>query len=126
MATIQPGERYTARAGADLTGKRYHIVKLNASDEAVLSSAATDAHFGVLDYEAKAGDSVDIVMLNGSGTFKVKTAANIAAGALITSNASGQAITATTGARVIGRALRASVAGEVAEYIKLDSAVAAA
>ncbi|MDQ0825416.1 hypothetical protein QFZ60_001589 [Arthrobacter sp. B2I5] len=122
MATVQPGERYTALTGADLRGKRYHIVKFDSNCNIVLASAGSDTLIGVLDYEPRtAVDSVDVVLANGAGTFKVKTATNLAAGVLITANANGQAVLATTGQKVIGRTLRASVAGEIAEYYKLDT-----
>ena len=121
MATITLGERLSAPAGADLTGKRYHIVKEDANNNIVLATAATDNIVGVLDSEGKLGDTVDVVLLNGHGTFKVKTSGAIAKDAFLTANASGQAIsTTTTGNRVIGRARRASVTGEVAEYIKTN------
>jgi hypothetical protein len=125
MATVQPGERYTALSGADLRGKRYHIVKLDANQDVVLATAGADVLFGVLDYEPRtARDSVDVVMCNGAGTFKVKTATNLAANVLLTANANGQAVLATTGQKVFGRTLRASVAGEIAEYYKLDTVAA--
>lgn len=120
MATFQNGDRGSFQAGADLTGKRYHIVKLNSDGEAVLASAATDAIIGVLDSEAKKGGTVDVVLINGQGTFKVKSAGAIAKDAFITSDANGQAVaTTTTGNRVIGRNLNAAaVTGEIFEYIK--------
>lgn len=73
--SYQPGDRYTAVAGADLTGKRYHIVKLNSAGEVVLASAATDAIIGVLDNEVKQGGVAEVVLANGQGTFRVKAAA---------------------------------------------------
>lgn len=118
--SYQPGDRYTAVAGADLTGKRYHIVKLNADGKVVLAAAATDAVLGVLDNEVKAGGVAEVVLANGQGTFKVKSAATaIAKDAFITTDANGQAVATTTdGNRVVGRAVRAGVAGEVIEYVK--------
>ncbi|WP_064444439.1 DUF2190 family protein [Rhodococcus sp. YH3-3] len=118
--SYQPGDRYTAVAGADLTGKRYHIAKLDANGEVVLAAAATDNILGVLDNEVKKGGVAEVVLANGQGTFKVKAAnAVIAKDAFITTDASGKAVATTTaGNRVIGRAVRAGVANEVIEYVK--------
>lgn len=120
MTAIQPGERYSAPAGADLSTKRYHIVKLNSDGNVVLASAATDAIIGVLDNSPKLGQTADVVLLNGVGTFKVKAAnAGISKDDFITSDANGQAVkTTTSGNRVIGRAVRTTAANEVVEYIK--------
>lgn len=119
---FQPGDRYTAVAGADLTGKRYHIVKLDANGKVVLAAAATDALLGVLDNEPKLGGVAEVLTINGQGTFKVKAAnAAITKDAYITSDAAGKAVATTTaGNRVLGRAVRAFVANEVGEYIKAN------
>lgn len=121
MSAFQPGERYSATAAVDLTGKKYHIVKLDANGKVVLASAATDAIIGVLDNEPVAGRTADIVLLNGAGSFKVRIAANTAKDAYITTDANGKAVvTSTAGHRVIGRLVRAGSAGAIAEYIKLN------
>lgn len=119
---FQPGDRYTAEAGADLTGKRYHIVKLNADGKVILATAATDVILGVLDNEPVLGAVADVVLANGQGTFRVKAAnATIAKDAFITSDANGKAVaTTTTGNRVIGRAVRAFAANEIGEYVKAN------
>ena len=118
--SYQPGDRYTEVAGADLSTKRYHIVKLNSDGHVVLASAATDAIIGVLDNEPKQGEVAEVVTVNGQGTFRVKAAnATIAKDAFITSDANGKAVaTTSTGNRVIGRAVRAFAANEIGEYIK--------
>lgn len=119
MATVTPGERLSAPAGADLTGKRYCLVKEDASNNIILATAGTDNIIGVLDSEGKLGDTVDVVLINGSGTFKVKSSATIAAGASLTATTGGlAATTTTTGNRVFGKARRAAVANEITEYIK--------
>lgn len=119
MAAIQPGERYSAPAAADLSTKRYHLVKLDANGNVVLATSATDNILGVLDNSPKAGQTADVVLVNGAGSFKVKLGGTVAAGAFLTANADGEAIgTTTAGNRVIGRAVRAGVENEIAEYIK--------
>ena len=119
MTAIQNGDRYTGVAGADLTGKLYHLVKLDANGNVVLAAAATDNILGALEVDGKQGEAVSVALANGAGSFKVKLAANTAKDAYLTSDASGQAVvTATAGDRVIGRLVKAGVAGEIAEYIK--------
>lgn len=120
MATYQPGDRGSFEAAADLSTKRYHAVKLNADGAIVLATAGTDAIIGVLDSDTKLGDTGDVVFINGPGSFKAKSGAAIAAGALITAGAGGVAVTATAGDRAFGRALYAAVNGEVFEYIKAN------
>lgn len=120
MATFQNGDRGSFPAGADLTGKRYHIVKLDSNGAVVLATAGTDAIIGVLDNEPKAGGTAEVVLINGQGTFKVKAGADIAKDAYITAGSGGlAAATTTSGHRVIGRNLiAAAVNGEVFEYVK--------
>lgn len=119
MAAVQPGERYSAPAAADLSTKRYHLVKFDTNQNIVLATAATDAILGVLDNSPKLGQTADVVLVNGPGSFKVKLGANTSAGAYLTANGDGEAIgTTTTGNRVIGRLVRTGVENEIAEYIK--------
>ncbi|NQD39978.1 DUF2190 domain-containing protein [Glutamicibacter halophytocola] len=119
MTAIQNGDRYTGVAGVDLTGKQYHLVKLDANGEVVLAAAATDNILGTLEVDGRKGEAVSVALANGVGSFKVKLAANTAKDAYLTSDASGQAVvTAVAGDRVIGRLVKAGVAGEIAEYIK--------
>jgi hypothetical protein len=119
MTAFQPGDRFNAPAGEDLSAKRYYIVKLNSDGEVILATAATDAILGVLDNAPEEGQTADVVLLNGCGTFKVKTGGNISKDAYVTTNGSGLAIaTTTTGNRVIGRAVATTLSGDVGEYIK--------
>jgi len=120
MATYQPGERGSFEAAADLSAKRYHGVKLDANGKLVLASAGTDNILGVLDSDTKLGHTADVVLINGAGTFKAKAGAAIAKDALITANASGQAVTAVAGDRAFGRTLAAVASGEVFEYLKVN------
>lgn len=121
MTAFQPGERYNAPAGQDFTGKRYTIVKLDSNGNVVQAAGATDPILGVIDGEPVSGRTADVVLLNGAGTFKVKTSANIAKDAYITCDSNGLAVSTTSaGNRVIGRAVRASNSGDVIEYIKLN------
>jgi hypothetical protein len=121
MTAFQTGGNYSAEAAVDLTGKRYYIVKLDANGKVVIATAATDAILGVLNNEPKLGQTADVVLLNGPGSFKVKTAGAISKDAYITTDGTGKAIaTTTTGNRVIGRVVLTSASGDIAEYVKLN------
>ena len=123
MAVYTEEDHLTRPAGVDLTAKQYFIVKLNASKQLVLASAATDFLFGVvagLPDSSAVGTPVDVAVRNGSGTFKVVAGGTIAVGDLITSDANGNAVTTvTSGNEVLGVAVEAAVAGQVFEYLKM-------
>lgn len=127
MATFTEGNYLSRTAGADLSAKQYYLVKLDSSNEVVLAAAATDKILGVLSNAPTDGETAVVRLINSNGTFKVKTAAsNISQGARLTSDASGLAVaTTTTGDVVFGRALLASVASDIAEYLCDDDVYAA-
>lgn len=121
MATYSDGDRVTKVSAVDLSTKAYHCVKTDANNKAVLAGAADVATLGVIaDGGRKIGDTVDIVLFNGTGTFKVKTGAAVVKDALLTSNANGEAVTATAAQRAFGRACYAGNSGDIVEYYKLD------
>jgi hypothetical protein len=74
-------------AGADLSAKQFYFVKLSASNTVVLCAAATDVPIGVLQNTPTSGDAADVCVY---GETKVSSAAALAAGATIGTNASGQ------------------------------------
>lgn len=94
----------------------YRIVKFGAADGGVLiSAAAADKHVGVNGRlaAAVAGDRIDITR---TGIAEVEYGGNVAAGDLLTSDASGRAITATAaGAANIRIAGVAEVAGALGD-----------
>lgn len=117
MATQTPGFRVgTVDAGADLTAKQFHCVKLNGSGKFVSGSASGEKIVGILQNKPDSGEVAD-VMIN--GVSKAVAGAAIAAGAQIMANASGRVITAaTTGSTIIGWALDAASAdGEIISII---------
>jgi hypothetical protein len=128
MATFQEGRYLDRIAGADLSGKSYHIVKQVADATqpggrtVVLATGATDDVFGVLNNTPSKGDVANVCARNGEGTFKVVLGGTVALGDRLTSDANGAAVTATaTGtypstAQVFGVAQEAGVAGQVIEY----------
>lgn len=134
MATITPGNYISAIAGADLHASGYLITKWDSSGNAILAAAATDDLVGVLAEiqqaapvpQSTSGGLVSIAVVSGAGTGKVIAGASISKGAYLTSNSSGQAVTATQTAggsqpsvRVFGRARFAANSGDLFEYEKM-------
>jgi hypothetical protein len=119
MAVYTEEAHVTRPAGADLSAKQWFIVKLNSSKQVVLSSAATDKHFGIVANvpDSATNSPVDVVLCNADGTFKVTAGGSVAVGDLLTSDANGKAIaTTTSGDRVIGMAVTAGASGELVEF----------
>lgn len=99
----------------------YRIVKFGAADGGILqSAAAADKHVGVIDRmpAAVAGDRVDVIR---SGIAEVEYGGTVAAGDLLTSDASGRAVVATASAganvRVVGVAEVAGVVGDIGSML---------
>lgn len=125
MATYTEGDRYSVETAADLSQKQYHIVKTDSNGKLVLASAATDNILGVIDDGGrKLGDTADVVLINGGGTFKVKLGAGVSKDALLTADSNGQAVSTTSeDAKVFGRALAAGNSGDVIEYLKMNDVI---
>lgn len=99
----------------------YRIFKFGAADGGILqAAAATDKLVGVIDRmpAAVAGDRVDGIR---SGIAEVEYGGTVAAGDLLTADASGRAIAVTAGAganvRVIGVAEVAGVLGDIGSML---------
>jgi hypothetical protein len=95
----------------------YRLVKFGAADGGILvCAAATDKSIGVLDRIAAsvAGDRVDVIR---SGIAEVEYGGTVAAGDLLTSDASGRVVVAAAAAganiRIIGVAEVAGVLGDI-------------
>lgn len=117
MSEFLEGNFITVPNTVDLSAAQYHVVKEDASGNAVLATAATDDILGVLNNAPKAGWGADVAIINGNGTFKVFAGGNITKGAYLTTNGSGQAVVTTNANdRVFGRARAAAVAGDIVEY----------
>lgn len=83
-------------AGADLTGKEGHFVKLNSSGNVVLAAAVTDRAIGVLRDGNPTGGTVGVYQ--GYGIVPVSAdATGIAVGDLVGTSADGQAIKLVAG-----------------------------
>lgn len=100
-------------AGGAIAANR--IVKHGAGDTLMVqAAAATDKSVGVADADTASGARVDVVM---SGTADVQYGGTVARGDLLTADANGKAVVASTGNRVIGVALVSGVAGDIGEVL---------
>lgn len=112
MANIGLSKSYTAEAGISAN----RIVKVGAADYGVLQgAAATDKLIGIsTEIDAASGERIDVVH---SGVADLKLGGTVARGDFLTSDASGQGVTAAPSAgtnnRVIAMALISGVSGDV-------------
>jgi hypothetical protein len=89
----------------------YRAVKFDATGNVVQATSSNDRIAGVSDGQgASAGGRVDVRRL---GVTEFVLGGAVAAGAELTSNASGQGVSASTGQQCVGRADRAGAAGDV-------------
>lgn len=102
-------------ASAALEGGRF--VKLNGSQELAYCGAG-EAALGVLESNAEAGKSADVVL---AGPVKIQGAAAILPGAQLASDANGRAVAATVGAHVLAKAFGAGKAVATSTYDRLDA-----
>lgn len=94
----------------------FRIVKVDATDDTVAqAAAAADLSIGIVEAVAPAaGERCDVVM---AGLADVTLGGTVARGAMVTSDAQGRAVTATTGNRAIGVARVSGVVGDVVEVL---------
>jgi len=101
-------------AGGAIT--KYRLVKFSADGTVVQAASATDAAIGVVDIPnaAVTGDRVDVVR---DDITLVELGANVVAGAFLTSDAAGRAVTPAPAAgvnnRIVGLAEEGGVAGDI-------------
>lgn len=109
----------TFTAGEDLSGARYHFVKLGSgSYDVALVDDEDDLPIGILTDFYRADEGMPVTVAIG-GTCKVIAGGAIARGSFVGSNADGQAVAKTAGGDVIrGIALEAaSAAGDIIEIM---------
>jgi len=128
MAAYSDAHRLSLVAGADLRTHQYKFVALGSSGtagQAVLAGTAGMPTLGVLVNKPNTGEEALIIT---GGKVKVKAGASISAGALITTDNAGLAVTATagavattdvTGSNIVGQYLGAASAasGDVIEVL---------
>ena len=91
MTVRSTPELVTFTAGEDLTGKQYHAVKLDSSNEnEILLSGAGDESIGILCSEGIQGSDVSVV--NGGGSYAVIGTGAIVPGDKLKPDAAGKLI----------------------------------
>lgn len=111
MSAYQNVETLTFEAGADLSAGQYHFVKLSSGQVVLCSVIGEDAVGVLFDKPAAQGRAGKVAI---AGIVKVTAGAAVAQDALVMTNASGRAITATATNVALGTALKAASAdGEV-------------
>lgn len=103
----------TLTAGADLSSKQYHFVKLASGSTVDVCSAVTDVPIGVLQNNPASGESAEVLFI---GVSKVVADATLAAGDVIGTSADAQAQPLTVGTETTvytcGQAIEPASAGE--------------
>lgn len=109
-------------AAADLSTKRYHGMRISAEMTVNTAGAAANDIIGVLQDEPNAAGKAAAVRV--LGTSEVMAGAAFAASALLTTNAAGRWVTATTGQAYAAIASHAATAdGDVVEAVLLRGRV---
>jgi len=112
MAEYGDLDTFTLKAAADLSAKRYHIMRASAEGYCNMASHSTNSTMiGVLINDPQANGHATIAY---EGKSKVVAGAAVSANAFITTNGSGRAVAVASGGMACGRALQAASAdGEV-------------
>jgi hypothetical protein len=110
MAVMQSRDTRTFVAGESLAAAQFKFVTLESDGEVDLADSAGENCVGVCINDPAAGEAATVVM---SGKVMVTAGGTIAAGASVATDASGDAVTASTGNIVMGYATEAGVDGQV-------------
>lgn len=98
-------------AGADLSAKQFHFVKLQSGTNVTFSGAGEKAVGVLMNKDVKSGDDAEVAHLGGGAL--VKLAGTVAAGDSIASDANGAGVVAGAATWAAGVAMEAGVAGDV-------------
>ncbi len=106
MAFETPGFAFSREASGDLSAAQHHCVNIDGNGQVAVVSGSGDDVAAILQNDPSA--QVNEASLMKTGISKVVAGAAVVVGVLVMSNASGRAITATSGQVVFGRALEAA------------------
>ena len=110
MAVQESRETRTFIAGEDLSSSQFKFVTLESDGQIDLADSAGENCIGVVINDPASGGEATVVV---SGKTVVTAGGTITAGASVATDASGDAVTASTGNIVMGYALEAGVDGQV-------------
>ncbi len=108
MAVDFGGQDITVTSGADMTGKRFHAVKMQTNGTVALASSAGEVCVGALQNSPSASGKIARVRIN--GVSKVVVGAAVEEGAELSANTSARYVTASAGDYVHAVALEPSSA----------------
>jgi hypothetical protein len=111
MAYEQTLHTISAPASADLSASQFCFVAVNSSGQLALPSAGGDAE-GILQDKPNAAGVAGEVGILGVSKLVVGTG-GVTAGDLLATDVNGKAVTATTGNKILGRALVTGAAGVI-------------
>jgi hypothetical protein len=111
MAYEQTLRTIGAPASADLSASQFCFMTINSSGQLALPSAGGDADGILQDKPNGVGVEGELAVL-GISKLVVGTA-GVTCGDLLTADANGKAVTATTGNKILGRALATGVSGVI-------------
>lgn len=115
VSKVHGAQRDAAISGVDLSDSLYRFCVKNASKQVVLPAAGAEV-VGVIYGAGRLGRPTTFAMAGTGSIVKVEAGAAIAVNAKIMTNASGQAVTATTGNAAVGLARSsAAAAGDIIE-----------
>jgi hypothetical protein len=110
MAVQESRDTRTFIAGEDLSSSQFKFVTLESDGQVDLADSAGENCMGVVINDPASGSEATVVV---GGKTVVTAGGTIAAGASVATDASGDAVTASTGNIVMGYALEAGVDGQV-------------
>ena len=110
MAVQESRDTRTFIAGEDLSSSQFKFVTLESDGQVDLADSAGENCIGVVINDPASGGEATVVV---SGKTVVTSGGTIAAGAAVATDASGDAVTATTNNIIMGYALEAGVDGQV-------------
>lgn len=98
-----PGFKLSKEAGADLSAKQYHFVKLDANGRIIAIAAITDRPIGILQNKPTAlGQAAEIMC---DGVSRLVGGANVAKSDMLGTSATGRAVAIVAGTDVTQYAL---------------------
>lgn len=116
MALMERLNPITRPAASDQSANQYKLVELNSSGQVSACNAAGELSIGVLQNKPSAAGQAAEVAIVGSVS-KVVLGATVAAGAKVTTDASGRAVTAVSTNTVIGICLKGGAVNEIGEIL---------
>jgi len=114
MAVKNNQETVTLQAGGDLSANQFRFVTMASDGQVDVSTAGADAIGVLLNDPSAQGRAAEVAV---SGITRVEAGGSVPAGSLVTSDADGKAVVATTGDAVLGIATISTADGEVASIV---------